>query len=40
MLKTLAYIDERHGNVERYLLDHGLPRSVLHELREALTEPR
>src|SRR5215471_14115187 len=38
MLKTLAYIDARYGNVERYLLDHGLSRSTLGDLREALTE--
>ena len=38
MLKTLAYLDERHGGVERYLLDRGLSASSLPMLREALTE--
>jgi protein-tyrosine phosphatase len=38
MLETLAYVDERHGGVARYLADHGLGAGALAQLREALTE--
>jgi protein-tyrosine phosphatase len=38
MLHTLAYIDERYGGVEQYLVQHGLIPSALIELRELLTE--
>jgi protein-tyrosine phosphatase len=37
MLKTLRYLEERYGGIERYLLDHGLAESALLALREALT---
>jgi protein-tyrosine phosphatase len=38
MLETLAYVDERHWGVARYLADHGLGAGALAQLREALTE--
>ncbi len=39
MLRTLEYLEARHGGLERYLLEHGLPRAALSTLREVLTEP-
>lgn len=39
MLRTLDYLNERHGGIQRYLLAHGLQESALSTLREALTEP-
>jgi protein-tyrosine phosphatase len=39
MLKTLAYLDERWGGAERYLLRQGLAADELAALRARLTEP-
>lgn len=39
MLKTLAYVDDVFGGVERYLIQHGLKAESLDALREVLTEP-
>lgn len=38
MLKTLAYVDEGFGRVDRYLVQHGLTAGSLEALRESLTE--
>ncbi len=38
MLYTLAYLDERYGGVEQYLVKHGLGRTTLTDLSELLTE--
>ncbi|MBV9326799.1 MAG: tyrosine-protein phosphatase, partial [Chloroflexi bacterium] len=38
MLYTLAYLEERYGGVEQYLVQHGLDRSKLADIRELLTE--
>jgi len=38
MLYTLAYLEERYGGVEQYLVKHGLGRNKLAEIRQLLTE--
>ena len=39
MLEVLRGLDERHGGVERYLLDAGVPRADLERLRQRLLAP-